>query len=141
MPYYHVLNGGTFKGEREISGIIYWRPVSFVTPLEIGPRKYGFVGSRQVTIEIMSHDEAQLFVNWGNVNLLLQHHDQTEENATIFDVGAHPLSSDTKPDNVQSITVEKGVILPLFKTSVIVEKHEDEKLDWNPAMEEPFAWL
>lgn len=140
MPFYHLVHGGIFPGEREIHGIVHWRPISFITPLELGPRRFKLAGKKQVEIEIMNHDEALLKVNWGRVTLNLECHDlESDYSHEIIDVGKKPIVSysNTNQDQYRTIVLEEGSELSLFRTSLFVEDIENEKLHWTSSTEGP----
>lgn len=135
MPYYHVIPEGPYRGEKEVSGIIHHRRLSFVTPLELGPRKNKLFGPKQLSIEVMSHDVAIARVVWGEKLLLhLKHHEQENEDPQIIEQPGLVVHSEYEEvdDRYRSVCLFPGIPLRLFRSSLWVDDHFDEQLHWFP---------
>lgn len=134
MPYYQVRYAGSFNREKESFALVYDRPISFVTPLEMGLRQFKFVGPKQLEIEVKSHDEAVARLVWGDSLLLhLKHHDIENEkrNESQIPGSVFSLAARTEQESCESVRLLFGYQLKLDKTSLYIDGNPDSQFRWT----------
>lgn len=139
MPYYYVIRGFSYRTERGDSvHEILDRPISFVEKLRIGKRKFGFVGPKEIEVDITNHDKAKVTA-LRDTTLVLRAHEENPEEAKIVDAN-HPLSPRDNPPEKQGykrVKLVEGAQFDLHRTSLMVEGSDGEQVMWSPSLGGP----
>jgi hypothetical protein len=111
------------------------RPISFLEKLRIGKREHGFFGTKEVEVEINSHDKARVTALRETV-LALRVHEENPDQADIID-SKYPLSPKiqlSEDRQYKVVRLAKDSQLDLYRTSFIVVGTDNEQVRWTPSL-------
>ena len=135
MPYYHIVQGLTYTNAKEREDIheVFHRPISFLEKLRVGKREHGFFGTKEVEVEVDSHDKVRVTA-LRDTTLVLRIHEESPDQVNIIDLKQPlvPKSSRLNEDQkYEVIRLVRGSQLDLYRTSFVVGDKIDEQIRWS----------
>ncbi|MGB6882077.1 MAG: hypothetical protein WBD86_02160 [Microgenomates group bacterium] len=135
MSYYHIVQGLTYTNAKEREDIheMLHRPISFLEKLRVGKREHGFFGTKEVEVEVDSHDKVRVTALI-DTTLVLKIHEKIPDQADIIDLKQPLVPRNSRLDESQKyevIRLARGSQLDLYRTSFVVGDKIDEQIRWS----------
>ncbi|MBU0776868.1 hypothetical protein KKE60_02540 [Patescibacteria group bacterium] len=100
--------------------------------LKVGRREYGLFGSKEVELEVDSHDRVRVTA-LRDTTLILKIHEENPDQEDVVDLN-HPLvpigSESGGNQEYKAIRLTKGSQLALYRTSFMVGNKTDRQIRW-----------